>query len=393
MTREAKIENLIYLVIAGVALAATVIGEIVHSHASDGAFHFSEVLGVWLRKLPFFLLFALHNYLLFPLFLGGRRKLYVALVVLALALFGGYLAFLRPLPEKKFPAMADMEAPGVPPSHGIAPDGPGEAIHDVPPKPKGGFFGGHPVHHPEDKIPYRPIPPSILLFLLGLGMLAFNIAMKVYFKSLSDARRVQELEKENLQDQLSYLRYQINPHFFMNTLNNIHALVDIDPEKAKESIVELSKLMRYILYEGSKPVIPLEREVDFLKQYVSLMRMRYADSIDIQVSLPEAVPGAEVPPLVFVSFVENAFKHGVSYDKPSFIHVAMKVDGGRLLFKCRNSRFADIDKSGGVGMDNVRKRLDLMYGSDYVMDIEQQRDYYNILVSIPLTYEKSDSGR
>jgi LytS/YehU family sensor histidine kinase len=96
-------------------------------------------------------------------------------------------------------------------------------------------------------------------------MLCTNLGLKYYYLMLDNRQKLFNLEKENLNQQLTYLRYQINPHFFMNTLNNIHALVDIDPEKAKESIVELSKLMRYILYEGSKPTIPLDLETEFLE--------------------------------------------------------------------------------------------------------------------------------
>jgi LytS/YehU family sensor histidine kinase len=202
---------------------------------------------------------------------------------------------------------------------------------------------------------------------------------------------MEELEKENLNQQLQYLRYQINPHFFMNTLNNIHALVDIDPNEAKECIVELSKLMRYILYEGSKPTIPLDKETEFLKQYVALMRIRYQDNVRINVSLPENIPGVEIPPLLFISFVENAFKHGISYDEDSYIDVHMEVKGDRLYFDCKNSRHeSHQDGHKGIGMENVRKRLNLLYGSNYVLDVKTDEKKYEIFVEIPINYEKQE---
>ena len=118
------------------------------------------------------------------------------------------------------------------------------------------------------------------------------------------------LEKENLNQQLEYLKYQINPHFFMNTLNNIHALVDIDPEKAKTTIVELSKMMRYLLYEGNNSLIPLHREVEFLRNYITLMKLRYTDKVKIDTDIPVSLPDRRLPPLLLITFVENAFKHG-----------------------------------------------------------------------------------
>ena len=114
----------------------------------------------------------------------------------------------------------------------------------------------------------------------------------------------------------------------MNTLNNIHALVDIDTGKAKSTIVELSKLMRYVLYEASNKTILLSREIQFLENYVTLMSLRYPDRVSIEKNFPLEVPEVQIPPLLFVSFVENAFKHGISYRKESFVHVVMQLEDG-----------------------------------------------------------------
>ncbi|MBQ5527831.1 MAG: histidine kinase, partial [Bacteroidales bacterium] len=187
-----------------------------------------------------------------------------------------------------------------------------------------------------------------------------------------------------LEHQIAYLRYQISPHFFMNTLNNIHALVDIDPEQAKLSLVELSRLMRYVLYEGNKPTIPLTKEVEFLRHYVSLMKIRYSESIAVELSLPDGDTGAEVPPLMFATFVENAFKHGVSYAKESFINVRMSVENGKIIFKCINSRNNDNpDGIKGIGLANVRQRLELIYGEKYTLHVDETPDIYEVLVIIP----------
>lgn len=113
----------------------------------------------------------------------------------------------------------------------------------------------------------------------------------------------------------------------MNTLNNIHALVDIDPEKAKDTILELSKMMRFVLYEGDKKGVPITREFDFIRNYVTLMKLRYTDKVEVKVELPAEVPDYELPPLMLITFIENAFKHGISYQHASFIHVKAGIEG------------------------------------------------------------------
>ncbi len=252
--------------------------------------------------------------------------------------------------------------------------------------------------------PYRPDGPrpkgekhpplivgqhDIIALIIVVLMLGMNLGIKLYFKQRNDQKHVDELERQNLEQQLEYLKYQINPHFFMNTLNNIHALVDIDPEKAKSTILELSKMMRFVLYEGSKTVVPLEREINFLQNYITLMKLRYTDKVRIDVDVAQSLPNKEVPPLMFITFVENAFKHGVSYRQESFIEIKIeeiKREGANLLaFTCRNSRIPkEEDKHGGVGLANVRQRLDLIYGNSYQLDIQDELQTYTVNLTLPL---------
>ena len=213
-----------------------------------------------------------------------------------------------------------------------------------------------------------------------------NLGIKFYFRSRNDQKRLLKLEKENLEQQLEYLRYQINPHFFMNTLNNIHALVDIDPEKAKDTILELSKMMRFVLYEGDKKGVPLSREFDFIRHYITLMKLRYTDKVRISVELPQEVPDKLIPPLMLITFIENAFKHGISYQHDSFIDVRVTVNNQKLDFTCRNSK-ADKpnEEKGGVGLKNVKQRLNLLYDNNYTLNIQDEADVYNVELTIPLT--------
>jgi len=217
-------------------------------------------------------------------------------------------------------------------------------------------------------------------------MLGANLGIKSYFKTREDQKKLLRLEKENLEQQLEYLKYQINPHFFMNTLNNIHALVDIDAEKAKSTILELSKMMRFVLYEGDKKGVPLTREFGFIRNYITLMRLRYTDKVQISINLPEQSPDLMIPPLMLITFIENAFKHGVSYQHDSFIEVKAEVQGDTLHFSCRNSKAEKPnEEKGGVGLANVKQRLKLLYDNDYSLKIQDDSDIYSVQLTIPLS--------
>ena len=213
-----------------------------------------------------------------------------------------------------------------------------------------------------------------------------NLGVKYYFKSRDDQKKLLRLEKENLEQQLEYLKYQINPHFFMNTLNNIHALVDIDAEKAKSTILELSKMMRYVLYEGDKKGVPLTREFDFIRNYITLMRLRYTNKVQIRIDIPSQAPDRLIPPLMLITFIENAFKHGISYQHDSFIEVKAEVLGEKLHFACRNSKAEKPnEEKGGVGLANVKQRLKLLYDNDYTLKIQDETDVYSVQLIIPLS--------
>ena len=148
-------------------------------------------------------------------------------------------------------------------------------------------------------------------------------------------------------------------------------------------------MMRFVLYEGDKKGVPLTREFDFIRNYVTLMRLRYTDKVRIDVDVAQTLPNKDVPPLMFITFVENAFKHGVSYRQESFIEIKLEEvkheETSQLVFTCRNSRIPkEEDKHGGVGLANVRQRLDLIYGKNYQLDIQDEPDTYQVKLAIPL---------
>lgn len=335
-------------------------------------FSWYEILNAWKFNTVWLVLFAIHNFLLAPLLIIKRRTwLYTSLAVALLVATMFTLSAIRPSHSKKRPAPQRYECC----EHNCMNVEMMASKQQPPPMREGGplmMFG----------------PGEVVAFFGGLLLMGMNLGVKLYFRSQEATKAITQIEKHALERQLQYLKYQVNPHFFMNTLNNIHALVDIDPERAKASIVELSKLMRYVLYEGNNRLTPLSREVQFLRNYVQLMSMRYTGNVSISLDVPEVLPDSMLPPLLLVIFVENAFKHGISYRTKSFVEISLQPHGDRLLFSCRNSRPEikhDENMKGGVGLSNVRRRLDLLFPGNYTLDIKEQEDTYTVHLDIPLT--------
>lgn len=326
---------------------------------TDEMFAWGEIFHVWMIEGTFLIMFLIHDLFLAPLLVYKRRRAVyftaVSIMVLAFAVYQFTAKPQRPHHRHKARREIVMRDRNVPP----------------PPGPRRRPF----IVDQFDFI-------SVVVLILMLGM---NVGVKSLYKQDEDEKKLQKLKNENLHQQLAYLKYQINPHFFMNTLNNIHALVDIDPELAKQSIIELSKLMRYVLYEGNRPMTTLAKESGFLNNYIELMRLRYSDKVDIKVDSDDNMSDALIAPLITITYVENAFKHGVSYQQKSFIHISAHVNGDRFLFSCVNSKHKESTaEHGGVGMENTRKRLDLIYGSDYSLDIDDKEDTYSVKLDIPL---------
>lgn len=181
-------------------------------------------------------------------------------------------------------------------------------------------------------------------------------------------QNLKEVEAERATAELRNLRSQINPHFLLNTLNNIYALTAFDTPKAQQAIQELSKMLRHILYDYQQPKVALSDEVEFLQNYVNLMRIRLSDSVDVKFQTFIANPQLEVAPMVFISLVENAFKHGVSPSEPSFIHIQIESADNQIVCDIQNSNHPKTanDHSGhGIGLQQVQRRLELTYPDHY----------------------------
>lgn len=368
-------------------------------------FSWHEILNAWEFNTVWLVLMLIHNFLLLPILILKRRTwkyLMLASVLLISCTFASFV--IRP----GGPRFDDMDKRMVMSDTNYYICGESDSCHapglcqkmehdpkeDMCRKP---IHGGKPYprqrYNPDELRPISPVPMlgpgEAVAFFGGLLLMGMNLGVKLYFKTQEDREQQERLEKQDLERQLEYLRYQVNPHFFMNTLNNIHALVDINPERAKTTIVELSKMMRYILYEGDKKYIPVQRETLFLNNYIELMRLRYSSRVSISLDLPEMMPDVMLPPLLLIIFVENAFKHGVSYAAPSFIDIKVTVTQEMLQFKCRNSRQEqkpdEKKKKGGVGLANARRRLDLLFHDKYSLEIKEDDKEYDVQLEIPLS--------
>lgn len=355
-------------------------------------FSWTEILHAWEYTSTWLVMFAIHNFLLLPLLLRKRKTGTYLCLSFFILLTGMFITYLnRPMHKNQYKTRMEAEWKADSLAYErVAAVRLGDGRYCSPQNPM--------RRKPLDYQPIDPLPMlgpgELVAFFGGLLLMGMNLGVKLYFMSQRDRERQKIIDQHNLEQQMEYLKYQVNPHFFMNTLNNIHALVDIDPERAKTTIVELSKMMRHILYEGSKKLIPLTREVEFLNLYVQLMRLRYTRKVHINVDVPPQLPELKLPPLMLIIFVENAFKHGISYREESFIDIKLRVENKRLLFSCCNSKPTQVQRTnekGGMGLQNVRQRLELLYDDDYTLDISDGEKTYEVKLDIPMQTRLPDA--
>ncbi len=224
------------------------------------------------------------------------------------------------------------------------------------------------------------------LFVQSL-MILIAVGIRSVMRSNEVMVQVQEERRKTAEAELTWLKQQLNPHFLFNTLNNISSLTQIDPDKAQESIGQLSDLLRYALYDSEAEKVSLSSEMEFMDNYIDLMALRCNELTSVTKDL-QAPPGnIQVAPLLFISLVENAFKHGINARYPSFVKVSMHYEEGRLLFRCENSRF---EKRGsdhigsGIGLENMKRRLELLYPGRYTYKQTSEENVYSVEVSLVL---------
>jgi two-component system LytT family sensor kinase len=226
---------------------------------------------------------------------------------------------------------------------------------------------------------------SMLCAMMVLGISTSLTAVQSWQK---DIRLREHLEKEKLNSELSFLKAQINPHFFFNTLNNIYALTIIDVEASREALHKLSRMMRYVLYETQNATVLLSHELSFIEDYIQLMRLRLTEKVTIEFDKPELLSETPIAPMILLPFVENAFKHGVSSLKDSYIKIAVSQDENVLTLQVKNTLFDDkkegLDESNGIGLVNTRRRLDILYPEKYDLSIKEDKKAKTYSVQLKL---------
>jgi hypothetical protein len=321
--------------------------------------------------IPVSLLFLLNRFIFVPFFLFRRKlTLYIISVagtILLLSLALNYYDTRINLPPGNRPAESSQRNPPPRPS----PDQ--ERQPEKPPQPV--------------RRQPRPVPPFANFIVLSVLVVGFDTGLRSGLRWIETESEKVQLEKAHVSTQLMLLRNQVSPHFFMNTLNNIYSLIESDKERSKQAVMKLSKLMRFLLYENQNEKVLLSKEFDFIRNYVDLMRLRFADEVEIRLIIPETHTDVEIPALLFISYLENAFKYGTSYQHKSLIEAIFKIENEHLCFSCKNARniFSEKNDAAGIGLQNSRQRLNLLYKDRYSLSIDETDDTFSVTLKIPLT--------
>lgn len=221
-------------------------------------------------------------------------------------------------------------------------------------------------HFPPSPHPWMPWGRHLVMMAFVTGL---STAIRVSLRWQHTEERLIQSEREKMEAELKNLKNQLNPHFLLNTLNNIYALIDIDCIRAQNAVQELSKMLRYMLYDNQEAKVPLAKELEFIDNYIALMRIRLTNNVKVSVHLNAGKKELLISPLIFISLIENAFKHGISPTEPSFISISISGHTtGNITCEIMNSNFpkSKTDKSGsGIGLRQVQRRLELSYPEHY----------------------------
>ena len=340
-----KPENIIYLLIWIMVL----MGPLFTVKSNNEELNWTRILVEWIRLSPFLIVFFVNNAILSPKLLLKKKLLFYLLAVTVLVIV---VVMLSPNIRYLINWVYDNFD--------------GERLQRRFLKTRGDVLG-----------------EKAIMATLVVGI---NNTIKLFIKRQMEETEHEEQKKLFLQTELSFLRNQISPHFFMNTLNNIHALIELDPDKAGKSVIQLSELMRHMLSEANREKATIKAEFNFLTSYVNLMKLRCSKRVKIDVDFKVADNERLIPSFLFVSLVENAFKYGVDYSKPSFISISADIVDNSLRFRSSNSINSQSRtlQTTGIGLDNLRKQLDLLYKGDYALEISEKEDQFSVYLKIPL---------
>jgi two-component system LytT family sensor kinase len=222
------------------------------------------------------------------------------------------------------------------------------------------------------------IPGTIMMFLL---ILIISGGIKIINQWFKSERRTEEIEKEKISTELALLKSQVNPHFLFNTLNNIYALAVANNAGTATAVMKLSAIMRYVLDDAKSNFVPLDKEIDFLENYISLQRVRITEKSTIHFTVLGNTTDKQIAPLLLITFVENAFKYGISTHQPAIIDISLKANQ-----KFNSSANGELHGSGntGIGITNAKRRLDLMYHNKHSLLTENNASSFLIILTLDL---------
>ena len=332
---------LMQLAVWGAVILIPTLVTLITTREASSSFTFLKML--WFNLQSPFLLYFVNFYLFWPLLAAKRRYVLFVLanIVAFMALNTGLLYF------RHYASSAGVEMPA---------------------NAWLGMFSG-----------------LFVYFLLNCASIAAAIALRHYLRTRQIKQQLNEERHKNTEAELAWLKNQINPHFLFNTLNNISSLTQIDPDAAQDAIAQLSDLLRYAMYETNKSLVPIQGEVEFMENYIALMKLRCNDKAVVNAQWDIINGQSEIAPLLFISLIENAFKHGLSSSRPSRIDIRLEQQEGQLVFTCDNTNYpkSDADRSGsGIGIENTRRRLELMYHDRYQWEQSLDDNIYHVRITL-----------
>lgn len=234
---------------------------------------------------------------------------------------------------------------------------------------------------------FNPLPSPPFRFATGafVGSIVVRFVMIFLFSlGISSYNRLKQAEREKMKAELSYLKAQINPHFLFNTLNSIYALTVKKSDHAPESVTRLSGIMRYVITDAAQEFVPLEKEIDYISNYIELEELRITNKVNLQYKATGIFTGKKIAPLIFVPFIENAFKHGVSTKENSSIQIDITVEGSELSLLVKNTKVNTHTISTGLGIENAKMRLGLIYPGKHTLEIRNSEKEYTASLKIKL---------
>lgn len=246
-------------------------------------------------------------------------------------------------------------------------------------------------HGPKPRGPHGFRPPRRfpLFFLLNHNFLQFIIVL-IFSLLLKIRERLKQIETEKANAELSYLKAQINPHFLFNTLNSIYSLAILKNEKTADAVVKLSDMMRYVLNDSNANFVVLEKELNYISNYIELQRMRLTSNVKLTYVCEGSVIDKKIAPLVLIPFIENAFKHGTNVISSPEIQILIHKEQNSLVVEVKNKFIKSIqnntqsDKNHGIGLVNVKRRLEMLYPANHVLDINAEDGWYSVYLSLEI---------